>query len=390
VARILIGWELGAGRGHIVPILAITRRLVTQGHSVTLALQELSAAGSALPPGVTLLQAPVWPGLLTVTTPRPYAPIATIFDILARLGLASPGCLTSLVRAWDGLLAMVRPDAVIADHAPALLVAARGRVRSFNVGAGFQVPPSDGDHMQRLTTEEPGNDYADLLDTIDADLRAAGRESLSALPAFFAADHALIANFAELDPYTRTDPATHYIAPYVGEWSVPQDGLGEEIFVYVHHRPLHAVPLWQGLLASGARVRAFVPLAGNEVRAALAQLGVIVETRPVPWAVIAARSRIVVSHAGHGFPTAAMLAGLPQIVAPYDIEKDLRADALMRTGLSRTIDRQMLDDADAVAALTAEALADDDQVVRARSAAPGFAARMTPSFEESVCAAVTS
>lgn len=388
MARVLIGWELGGGRGHMQSMLAIAHALTARGHQVALAVQRLDAATDPLPAGATLLQAPLWPRLVVGAPDVPrHAPV-TLIDILARLGLDRPGTLTAMLAAWDGIIAAFAPRLAIGDFAPALIAAAHGRVPAVAVGPGFQTPPDDTAQVARLGGGEPGYDEAAMHDLIDADLRAAGREPLPALPALFRCDRRLIASIPELDPYGRPDGPDH-VPPAVGEWSAPAPKRGDEVFVYAHGPIERFDAFWQGLVATGLPIRAHVPLAPPALRDAIARRGVIVERRPIPWPLIAARSRIAVNHGAHGTMCGLLLAGLPQLALPIDLEKRLHSDALARAGLGHSLPASNLPPERLTEAVLALA-ADTKLAARVRRAAPRFARRMIQPYGEAVADAVAS
>lgn len=336
MARVLIGWELGANRGHIVRLLHYHDALVAAGHEVSLALQRIDGAareGRAVSGAVW--QAPLWPRLIGSNAHRTAAAVATLGDILARVGLADPGALASLIGGWDRLLAAARPDLVVADYAPALLAAARGRVPSIAVGYGFDVPPAAMERFPSLSGEAALYDEAALLDRTNAELAAAGRAPLAALPELFAADHEIPAILAALDPYAawRSAPVA---APALGGPLPPiSDGTGDELFVYWPEHRVLTQGLWDGLRAAGVPVRLYMP-GLDDVQAAQAEaLGFAVERKSMKWDRIRARARVVLSHGGGGFVTMAMLVGVPQIVCHYDLEKRGNGEAAERLGVGK-------------------------------------------------------
>lgn len=381
MAAILIGWELGAGRGHLVSMRLMAEALVARGHRVTLAAQRLDV-GMVMPPGVAMVQAPVWPGLLSgVGAGRGH--VATIVDVLARVALGRQGVLGGMIAGWDGLIAATGANVVIADYAPALLAAARGRWPSISTGPGFQVSPSDVDPLPRLGGGEPGHDEGALLDTVDAELRQSGREPLPHLAALFGTDAPLIASFPELDPYTRTDANARFIAP--GLDGVPQPGAGQgtEIFVYANSHLQVSEPFWRALVATRLPLRAHVPGNDSKLRADIAALGIAVEPRPIPIDRVIARSRLCINHGAHGIIATMMLGGVPQIMLPFDLEKRLHSEAVARIGLG------LLPAAteEAIPQLTAVVRAahdDSNMAQRARDAAPAFAARMAVPYGAAV------
>ena len=61
MARVLIGWELGTNRGHVDAVLRIARHLLSNGHDVHLALQQIDGAPLDADPRLHIWQAPIWP-----------------------------------------------------------------------------------------------------------------------------------------------------------------------------------------------------------------------------------------------------------------------------------------------------------------------------------------
>ncbi len=386
MARVLIGWELGSGLGHALSMRRMGLAIMARGHQVAFALQHVEALPGGVPKGSLLLQSPLWPRLLTLAEPGVPKPAVTLIDILARLGMDMPGCLTAMIGAWDGIMAGFKPDVVIADFAPALLIAAQGRVASIASGPGFQVPPDDMNPVICLGGETPGYDEATLLDLIDADLRDAGREPLSKLADLFRCNRRTIASFYELDPYRRPD-SPDFIAPAIGSWAGPSDQQGDEVFVYANGPLQRYDGFWQGLIATGLPVRAHVPLRDQPLRDRIAGFGVMVERHPVPWPLIVSRSRIAVNHGAHGIMSGLMLAGIPQLALPLDLEKRLHGEALARAGFGMVADGHTIEKAD-VTATVQRLYHDVDMAERTRAAAYEFATRMKMPFETSIADAV--
>jgi rhamnosyltransferase subunit B len=383
MAGVLIGWELGAGRGHLVSMRLMAEALVARGHKVTLAAQRLDG-GVAMPKDVAMVQAPLWPGLLS-SVGAGQGRIATIADVLARIGLGRQGVLGGMIAGWDGLIAATGADLVIADYAPALLAAAHGRVPSISTGPGFQVSPSDADPLPRLGGGEPGHDEGALLDTIDAERRAAGREPLPRLAALFATDAPLIASFPQLDPYGRDDGNARFIAPGLDGVPQPGAGQGNEVFVYANSALQANLAFWRALAATRLPVRAHIPGEASQLRQSVAKLGIRVEPRPLPIDQVVARTRLNLNHGAHGIICTMLLAGVPQIMLPLDLEKRLHSEGVARLGLG------VLPEGDLLPQLTdvVRAAYDDPALAqRARDAAPAFAARMAVPYGVAISEAV--
>jgi rhamnosyltransferase subunit B len=376
MARVLIGWELGAHQGHITSIKLIADQLLTDGHDVAIALQQIDAGGLDLDPRVSLWQAPVWPRLLINRRQPASAPVATMGDILCRVGLNQPGTLAAIIAGWDAICAAYRPDLIIANFAPALLCAAKGRYPAVKVGDGFTAPPGHLTTFPSLTGAAPAFDEEAMLDLVDADLAASGRAPLPGLPALFAADHEMVSSFKLLDPY-----AIHRTVPHCAPLIKPPlpdttGGAGEEIFVYGFHGIDAGAALWDGLSQTAKVVRIHMSSASAEHLARFKTLGLKFEREPLPFTRIAARSRLVVSHGGHGFVSSALLSGLPQMITWFDLEKQFHGKAIAAAGLGRDHNLTAIK-ADAFAAQLLS-IWDDDTLARACThAAPDFRSAMT-------------
>ncbi|HYZ47845.1 MAG TPA: glycosyl transferase-like UDP-glucuronosyltransferase [Sphingomonas sp.] len=378
MARFLLGWELGANRGHLVRLADIARRLAAEGHDVAIAAQRLSRAFD-FPPGLTLWQAPVWPRLIAnvggLAGPHPN----TMGDILVRVGLDAEETLPALIGGWDAILAAVRPDAVAADFAPALLCAARGRVPSLLVGLGFDTIPHTLPAFPSLTGQPAAYPEAETLARVNRGLAGAGRGPIERLPELFAADATLAGTFAELDPYARwrTEPP---VAPSVSH-PVGEAGEGEEIFLYADAALLRTAALWEGLVRSTLPVRVFAQGASDGQNTELAKLGFAVERRPIPFAEIARRSRITMSYGGLGFVSSSLAAGVPTVVAHYDLEKRLSGEAVTRMQLGGHVYAGAIQP-EAFATSLRQLYQNESFQRRARELAPGFRARLAPTQEE--------
>lgn len=384
MARVLLGWEFGANRGHAVRLTAIADALQAAGHDIRFAVSRLDAMHAQKVPAASIWQAPVSPRMMAGRA-RVTGPVVGMADILMRLGMDDPLIVASMLSGWHQLFEAIRPDLVIADFAPFLLLAARGRLPTVSVGTGFSSPPSGMTTLPTLIPGASGTDQVALLAALNDGLARAGEPPMAALPEMFAADRPIVATFGELDPYVQ-DRSEKLVFPEAHVPVAPVGG-GDEIFAYFPDFIPAESPLWAGLAASGLKVRIHIGLGDAAIQAAVARHGLIVEPEPVPFARIAERSRLLVSHGGHGFVCAGLVAGLPQVVCHFDLEKLTHGLALARAGLGGHV---------ALSAIQtqpfAESLAklhrDDAIAARARAAAPDFRARPQMPFQQAVREAV--
>lgn len=385
MARVLLGWEFGANRGHAVRLAGLAADLEAQGHEVVYAVRRLDAMRAEAPPGAPIWQVPVSPRMLAGGGVRLTGAPAGMGDILARLGFDDPGIVTAVIEAWRRLFDAVKPDVVVADFSPFMLLAARGRVPTVSAGTGFTTPPDHVDHFPHVLDNVAGIDQRILLDTVNAGLAAAGDPFLDRVTQIFAADRPIAATFAEIDPYAAARRLP-YALPESIDLAV-EAGQGDEVFVYGPEMIPADSSLWSGLAMSGLKIRVHIGLAGGALQQAVAGHGLIVEPKPLPFAQIAERSRLLVSHGGHGFICAGLAAGLPHVVYHYDLEKMWHGFALAKAGLGGHVALNSLQPRVFADSLV-RVYRDEGLSARARTAAPGFRSRPQVPLHAAVAQAI--
>lgn len=386
MAHILLGWEFGANRGHVIRLAEVADALRAAGHAISFAVSRLDAMHAQNVPDAPIWQAPVSPRMMAGRA-RATGPVVGMADILARLGMDDPLIVTAMVDGWHRLLGAIRPDLVIADYAPFLLLAARGRVPTLSIGTGFSSPPPDMATLPVLIPGASGADQDMLTDALNAGLARAGAPPVAALPEVFAIDRAIVSTFAELDPYAdaRTAPLV-----FPDKLDAPATaGSGDEVFAYFPDTIPGDSPLWTALAASGLKIRVHIGLGSAAIQAAVARHGLIVEPEPVPFPLIAERSRLLVSHGGHGFICAGLTVGLPHVVCHFDLEKLTHGLALARIGLGGHVALNAIKPGPFADSLVR--LFDDEAIAgRARAAAPEFRARPQAPFRQAMLEAVAA
>ncbi len=318
--HILLAWELGANRGHATLLAALAEALRRRGDKVSFALQRVDALGADCVRGANVWPVPVSPRLLASSRsagPRTHS----LGDIMARLGCDDSDLVAGLLRAWNALLEAIRPHAIIANYAPFLLTAARGRVPCVSVGTWFNTPPSEMARFPSLDGQVASFDEEAISSVVNRALRMSGLQPLVSLPGLFAATAEIAAAITEFDRYAtwRTRPLA---LPMMSGGLPPlASGTGDEIFVYMPEQFGPDAPIWTGLAGAGLKVRVHADNLSAALASKLVGLKMAVERDPVPFARIAERSRMVVSHGGHGILCSAAMAGLPHLIYASDLEK---------------------------------------------------------------------
>lgn len=356
--RVLFGWEFGAGLGHLTRFRPIGDRLVAAGAEVVVALQDVDRAGPFLDPatrrprpGYHLLQGPRWdiprdPNIRKV-------PTHSFADVLRLIGYGRREALAHRLTAWEGVLATVRPDVVVGDFSPTLNLAARGRVPSVVIGNGYTVPPA-GRPMPPIRPWQQAleafslDHEAELLDAANAALRARGSAPIDYLADALNGDTTFVFSLPLVDPYAR-----YRTAPALAPFNMPR-GIRPRpweqrrpagVFLYMPGAHTHARTAVRALAAAGASGEAYVADLASQAVAELAAPGVVMHAEPQDFAAVMPAARLVIHHGGLSTAVAALLAGTPQLILPWNLEHLVTARAVEATGAAAVAPAEGLDEA---------------------------------------------
>ena len=344
MARILYAWEIGSGYGHVDSFLPVALKLRERGHEVLFALRDITGAHAVLARhGFAVFQAPVW--LHPVNGLR--EPSVTYAELLFRLGYLSELGLTGLARAWRQLFAATKADMLVADYSPTALLAARGTpLATVMFSTGFYSPP----RVSPLPTMRPWGDVpkAQLLQSEQQAVKAAnyalaqlGAPPLAALMDLFAVDEDFLCTLPELDHY-RGRVNTRYWGPVMslheGEELAWRDGGDvKRVFAYLKpHRDSETLLQTLKTLDCEALVFALGMPAASVERFQTDK--VRITTQPLKLSRIIERCDLCVCHAGHGTTAAMLLAGVPLLLLPIQLEQYLTAYHVAACGAGLFVD----------------------------------------------------
>ena len=359
MARILMAWELGEAFGHLAPCLRVAEGLGLRGHTVVLALKDVRLpAGTRLPRGTTLVQAPWTP---VAASPRP--PPVNYADVLRHSGFGEASGLAARLQAWRGLIALARPDAVAADHAPTALLAAHlAGISHLAFGISFSIPAA----VRPWTSIRPWEEVsAERLVDAERQLDRAyshrrsmiGHRTPVAIRDLFG-PHDVLNTFAELDHYGERLQGRH-VGPIV---SLPrarpvawQDAEATKALVYLRPEVPGFLAIVQALGQIDAEVVCVSPGLSVDKAKRLATRRLRISLVPVDLPPLLAHADLAVSYGGSGFVTQALLAGAPLLLRPRYVEQALLAHRVEAMGAGRLISDARAD-GPSVSALTDEVL----------------------------------
>ena len=289
--------------------------------------------------------------------------------------------MAAMIMAWDRLLLDARPDVVIAEYAPMLQLAARGRVPTIAFGTGFSLPPARMSQLSQACSVNPAVVPEPLLlATLNDSLARTGRAPLGC-----AARSVRRGPQPGCNPSRNSTPTANGGVSRLrrrrsaaGPAATGQGRGSVRLFQRAASRPN---VFWQALVNSGLKVSSSRPVARPKSNfATLEKAGIaIAEARsrsPRSW-----RDRVSAVAWRAWFVSSGLLAGLPQVIIPFDGEKRLTgeaASAASKACLLATFDKM---ERGAFAGFLRLAWADSSLQSEAQAVAPRFRARMVRTVE---------
>jgi UDP:flavonoid glycosyltransferase YjiC (YdhE family) len=364
---VLFAWELGANLGHIKPMVAIARELIRGGIKAVFAVRDLEHAHALNDDGAfSVLQAPIWPkhkhwghdGAL-----------ASYADILAGVGFADAAKLGAVIGAWDALVDLAEPDAVVTDHSPALAAAlyARG-IPTVAIGTPFTMPPLSLDRLPPLRADQaPAIPEARLMQAVRKALGPRRAPPPAAgLVDLFRTDERVVFGMPELDPYRafRAEPVVAPPEPLPGFVEAP---LRPRLFVYLGTEAPHLEAISQALAHLDFETVAYLRGEHGPVPQFLKRRGHLVYDKPPPVHEILPQVSHVISQGGAFMSQAAVAAGRPHLIMPLHAETELNLRMLEQLGVARRFEPKP--DATSIAATISEFVLDPALKSQAREAA---------------------
>lgn len=334
--RILFAWELGANLGHLARDLPVAERLRKLGYDVTFAVRDLRVAQQVLAPrGFKFFQAP----RVSTSGNRERSPV-NYSGILLASGYDDDLSLVGSVSGWIALFETVRPSAVVINHAPTAVLAAKTlSIPAVITCIGFELPPSveplpsmrpwDRDSIDKLRESD-----AAALKNINTVLQQYSKPRLDRIADMFAGLPAVHTTFPELDHYGAR-PNARYVGPLSSlpattetEWPV---GQGKRIFAYL--RP--SIPGFEHLMTAlhedGASVLCVAPGISENDAQRFTSSRIKVLARPVALDKVLLHVDLAVVY-GSGTMSDALLAGVPLLMVPQVIEQLLVARRIEELG----------------------------------------------------------
>ena len=346
MSRVLFAWELGANYGHLVRDLPVAERLRAAGHAVSFAVSDTRTAAELLAPRqFSFFQAP-----LTLRPARLANPPANYAELLLAENWGDRTSLLGRIKAWHSLFALIRPDMIIADHAPTALLAARCcGIQSIAMGSGFEIPPSTSPlpsirPWEEIPESRLMQSEALILDCLNTLPGMPGAKPLKRL-ADLIPPCPIFTTFAELDHYGARQDAC-YAGSIHGmgnsnKASWPEHtGEARRILVYLRPDQRTTVTII-GLLATfKATAICIVPGAGNAFVDKYTCGHLTIMPQPVDLRSLLPTADVLIGYGSSGVIAESLLAGVPLLMIPQTVEQYLGAARVEPLGAGLIIDHK--------------------------------------------------
>lgn len=344
IANIALIWELGASFGHVGTLFPLARQLRERGHAPALVLRELRNLAH-LPDGrhFRLFQAPVW---LAQVSGLPEPPL-NYSEILLRYGYHDAAALTVQLQAWIDLLTMIRPGAVVLEHAPTAALAARLLdIPAVAVGGTFNIPP----RQTPLPNMRPWLNVPDIrlsssdklvLGNINLAMSNFGGAPLDAMGELFDNATCLLCAYPELDHYPSRKGG-RYIGPLFmsqsGETIHWPEGNGKKVFAYLPHSVRGFREILDTLSALPHCVIAVSPGISEKLSKQYSRGNLLLTSRPCQLESIAEACDLAITAGNNGTVNSLLSYGVPQLMFAQHLEHYLFARRIAEMGAGEVID----------------------------------------------------
>lgn len=351
---ILCTWELGAGLGHLNRLLPIAQRLRQAGHRIVIAVPNLDVARPVVEKNfpeaaestngaVRIVQGYNWPAPTDPAARQ--VPTLTLADVLRLFRFQEFDQLLAATERWAALLDSVAPDLILADFNPTLRLASEGRIPAVVLGNGYTVPPAGRPlpPMRPWQTDVPASSRmheAEILHAVNRVRAHLGGPAVDHLADLFSGERTFVCTIPEFDPYAAyraTPTLVPFNVPSVATGPTAEHRQDAPLFVYLpgNHPLLRTV--FSAIGKIGVPCRAYISEADPEAVARIAPRNVLIHRKPAPLGELLPQVRGIIHHAGLATAYAAVVAGVPQLVLPLNLEHSITARGLAKFGAALAV-----------------------------------------------------
>lgn len=329
--RILLGWEFGGGLGHVVSLREIAKQ-VGEAHPCEF-LFALQTPQKGIAAGLPSHSVTAAPSFKRTSGGGKAQGRETYGEYVSENLMIEEGVFASRLAGWENIIRGFDPHLIIADYAPGLSLLARGRWPVLAVGNGYTMPPPEMAAFRPLAklnrplyATEP-----EIIDRLNKDLKKIGAQSIERLPQLNEADGYGLMTIPLFDPYKAQRQQPYLGAQVPGGMPTPRPAASGGI-AYFHEDSQLDDNVLNGLVGSNIDMLAYF---GKHLRRVVNKFnGSRVSLADMPFNLHEdlPGKAVAVHNGGLGVATAAILAGIPQVMLYRHEEHWFTANAVVKAG----------------------------------------------------------
>ncbi len=332
MARILFGWDNGLGTGYIDRLLLIARAMAAEGHEPVFAIRDLITPAERLKDVPwPVFQSPIPMGVLEPVAPN-FNP-SSFADLLAMANFNNATELTRLMKAWDLLLQIIKPDLIVGEYAPLLALAAYGRIAMIMIGHGYLLPPPE---LQRFPVidyaRQPVASQDDMLQIVQRVQQARGLPLPPRFPAAVSGATSFVTAYSVTDPYAQMR-ATPAIGPLETYTPAPPPAQ-PRFYAYLAADYGALRKVLEGIAGARLPGSLYIKRITPQLRQYMVERGMAVLDKPPPLDQAVREASFIIHHGGIATTTAALGIGRPQMFWPQVTDQRITAQTVDQLGVA--------------------------------------------------------
>lgn len=332
--RVLLAWELGDGVGYAEWLITIARALARRGCEPVIALRNIeTTAALYADDSFPVIPAPYTEGRLRPDyNAKVFAP-TSFADLMAANGFGTVEHLATMVRPWQDLLDLTRPDVVVGTYCPILGLACYGGPPLVLIGHSYTMPPADQPYFPSFNKNRaPYADQDALLTIVQQVQTARGRPVPRHLTDFYRGAARFVFTFRELDVYGELRPDTN-AGPLETLGEIPAPAPEPRFHAYLTGKAKNAKRILDGLYASGLPGDIYMRDTAFDPAREFAARNIRWLDKAPPLTEAVANATVIVHHGGAGTTHHALASGRLQLFVPRVVDQRLSAKLVLTIGL---------------------------------------------------------
>jgi UDP:flavonoid glycosyltransferase YjiC (YdhE family) len=261
--------------------------------------------------------------------------------------------LAGLIRSWNDLYDIIKPDLLITEAAPTALLAARGhKFKTMMFGGSYDVPAKsvpmpplrywEKNDPQMLAARE-----AEALGIVNEALKQVGKKPLKNIAESLKVDVEYLTMFEELDHYPMRKDIETKTPNYIGNFYTEDTGAAmkwnadasKRIFAYIRPGSAGFEQTLKVLSTLPKSIDCIIAAPGipPALKAKIEKPHIRIVDGAVKLSSILKKCDLGICHASNGISCAFALNGVPQLLLPSHIEQFMFAKAVGRNKLGRGV-----------------------------------------------------